>query len=397
MLYLPLPKSSPVKKILFAVIAPLLLLSFAADKNPAVNSLKINQIQIIATHNSYHKLTDPAVLRFLRFMYAIGLLPRDLDPKGIDYTKDSLSVQLGKYGVHGLEMDVWNDPEGGHFYYRHAKAYAWKRTASGIEALKQPGFKMLHIPDFDFISTNWTFKDGLDEIKRWSDANPEHLPVFINVETETDAPGNIAPQIPGLVKAVPFDSLAAENLDREVKSVFGNNLDGVITPDRLRGNHKTLEEAALNGSWPTIAQARGKIIFIIDGDGNSADVYRHGHPSLQDRAMFVYSPAGTPEAAFVICNDAQKQYQEIRELVKKGYIVRTRSDDGTTQARDGDYSDMNKAINSGAQIISTDYYKPDARAGKRGWTNFHVCFANGTFARFDSLSSPGLADPGLIQ
>ncbi len=237
----------------------------------------------------------------------------------------------------------------------------------------------------------------MTEIKQWSDANPDHLPVFINVETETEAPGDIAPYLHGLVKAIPFDSLAAENLDREVKSVFGENLAGVITPDQVKGKYATLEQSALSGGWPSIGEARGKVIFIIDGDGNSADVYRHGHPSLQNRAMFAYSNPGTPEAAFVICNEPDKEYDKIREFVKKGYIVRSRSDDGTHQARDGDYTDMNLAIKSGAQIISTDYYKPDARAGKKGWTNYHVQFPNGTLARFDSLSAPGLPDPGLIQ
>ncbi len=140
-----------MKKLILLGAIAILLFSFAQDKYSAVNNLKINQIQVFATHNSYHKHTDPAVFRFLGFVHSLGLLPGGLDPREIDYTKDSLSVQLGKDNVHGLELDVWNDPEGGHFYYRQGEAYAWKSTASHIEALKQPGFKLIHIPDFDFI------------------------------------------------------------------------------------------------------------------------------------------------------------------------------------------------------------------------------------------------------
>lgn len=378
------------------------LLSFAAlnSKSPPEsnreNELKMNQIQVVASHNSYHLRTAPAVLRFLHFLYDLGALPHDLDPKGIDYNNAPLTDQLEKYGVRGLELDVWNDPQGGRFYHREVKKYAWQCTASKIEALKKPGFKILHIPDIDFNPTNYTLVSALTEIKTWSDAHPNHLPVFINIETETEAPGDIKPFLKDFAKAAPFDSVAANELDREVKSVFGEQLDGVITPEEVRGSYATLEQAALHGNWPTLSNARGKVVFIIDGDGNSSDVYRSGHPSLKGRALFVYSPPGTAEAAFVICNGPVEDYNKIQQLVKKGYIIRTRSDEGTVQARDGDYSQMKAAFSSAAQIVSTDYYRPDARAGKRGWTNYHVQFPDGKMARIDSISGDN-ANPNLIK
>ena len=48
---------------------------------------------------------------------------------------------------------------------------------------------------------------------------------------------------------------------------------------------------------------------------------------------------------------------EIKELVEKGYIVRTRADADTKEARMNDKTDFMAACNSGAQIITTDYYK----------------------------------------
>jgi hypothetical protein len=39
--------------------------------------------------------------------------------------------------------------------------------------------------------------------------------------------------------------------------------------------------------------------------------------------------------------------------------VRTRSDAGTLEARANDYTRLRSAWKSGAQIISTDYYRPD--------------------------------------
>ena len=351
-------------------------------------NLKINQIQIIASHNSYHLRTEPAILRFLTGLFNLHLLSKDLNPKYIDYTNASLTDQLEKYGVRGLELDVWNDPTGGRFYKRKGRALVLKPTASKIEALKQPGFKLLHIPDFDFNSTNPTLVDALKEIKRWSDAHPDHLPVFINIETEVSTPADDVKFLHGFTHAAPFDSLAAENLDKEVKSVFGETLKGVLTPDEVRGNYSTLEDAALKGNWPSLKAASGKVIFIIDGDGNSNQVYKTGHPSLKGRALFVYSDPGTPEAAFVILNEAKDDFAAIQKRVKEGYIVRTRSDDGTKQARSGDSTTMNAALSSWAQIVSTDYYRPDPRAGSKEWSHYCVQLPVGGIARIDSISAP---------
>ena len=42
---------------------------------------------------------------------------------------------------------------------------------------------------------------------------------------------------------------------------------------------------------------------------------------------------------------------------------------------------MNAAIESGAQIISTDYYRPDPRyANSSHWTNYSVSFDEGRIA-----------------
>lgn len=382
-----------MKKLLPLLVIIAATASFTNDTKISADDVKINQVQIIATHNSYHLTTDKAILRFLKSLYKTHLLPRGLNPDEIDYTKDPLSVQLGQYNLRGLELDVWPDPEGGRFYKRKGLAYVWKPTASHIEALKKPGFKIMHIPDFDFNTTNYTFVDALQEIKKWSDANPQHLPLFINVESETSTPGDNKKAPQNLTHSAPFDSLALNALDNEVKSVFGEKLNGVITPDDVRGNYTTLEQAVLAGNWPTIGAARGKIIFIIDQHKNVGELYRTGHPSFKGRAMFVYVKAGTPEAAFIIHNGPVKDQEKIKEDVKKGYIVRTRSDGGTGEARTGDYSDMDAAFASGAQIISTDYYRPDARAGTKGWTDYHVIFPQGSMARIDTISQRSIALP----
>ena len=74
--------------------------------------------------------------------------------------------------------------------------------------------------------------------------------------------------------------------------------------------------------------------------------------------MFVNQEEGNPNAAFRIINDPVKNHQKIKTLVNLGYIVRTRADANTEEARVNNYERFEKAKTSGAQIITTDYYLP---------------------------------------
>lgn len=363
--------------------------------NGPTDSLRINEIQIIASHNSYHLKTDSAVFAFLLRLDSLGAVPPAYAPVGIDYGHLPLAEQMSNYNVRGLELDIYSDPIGGNFYNRTGYMFTGREVASNIPELNEPGFKLIHIPDFDFNSTNISFKGALQDVRNWSMAHPNHLPIFINIETKEDDVADVLSGLPNLTQALPFDDAAADALDGEIKSVFGDELDRVITPDDIRGNFNTLEAAALAGNWPQLAQARGKVIFILEGAGESE--YKSGHPSLQGRACFVYSNPGTPEAAFVILNNPVGDFAEIQQRVGQGYIVRSRSDSGTEEARSGDYTNMNASFNSGAHITSTDYYRPDPRAGDGKWTNFQVKFPNGEVARINPVSAAAKQNLGTIK
>lgn len=362
--------------------------------NGPTDSLRINQIQIIASHNSYHLKTDSAVFVFLERLDSLGALPAQYDPVGIDYWHLPLAEQMGNYNVRGLELDIYNDPQGGHFYNRAGYTFSGRLAESHIPELNEPGFKIIHIPDFDFNTTNYSFKSALQDVRNWSLAHPNHLPIFINIETKEDAVSDVL-SISNLVVPIPFDADAADKLDEEIKSVFGEGLDKVITPDDIRGNYATLEAAALAGNWPKLAEARGKVVFILEGAAENE--YKAGYPSLQGRAAFVYSNPGTPEAAFVILNSPVGSFNQIQQRVGQGYIVRTRADSNTDEARSGDYTNMHAAFNSWAQIVSTDYYRPDPRAGDGTWTDFTVRFSGGELARINGISAAAQTNLGVIK
>ena len=77
--------------------------------------------------------------------------------------------------------------------------------------------------------------------------------------------------------------------------------------------------------------------------------------------MFASVAETHPAAAWFKINDPIADFDRIRRLVAAGFLVRTRADANTRQARSGDTTMRDKALSSGAQFISTDYPVPDPR------------------------------------
>jgi len=303
--------------------------------------LPINRIQVIGSHNSYKKAIDPAL--FSMFM------KRDsVDASKIDYEHIPLTRQLDM-GLLNLEIDCYADEQGGR--YAHPKGLEWAKGQAPFDpegVMKEPGFKILHIPDLDFRSDVLTLKQCLSELKGWSDKHRDHYPVFITLEAKDGASRNRE-----LTEPEPFTPALFDELDKVLEEGLGK--EHLITPDMVRGNYATLESAVLSGNWPSLKAARGRFLFILDDHDRKRDMYIAGHPSLRGRILFVNGDRGMPEAATMIRNDPAMP--EIKDLVEKGYIVRTRADADTKEARMNDKTEFMAACASGAQIITTDYYQ----------------------------------------
>ena len=322
------------------------------------DSLKINQIQTLGSHNSYHKRANKFVLNFLKGLSKI--MPKEFNPKDLDYAHEPLLEQLDSFHLRSFEIDIYADPTGGHYYKRKKNNLLGKPKSSKIEALKEPGFKVFHIPDIDYNSHYITFKSMLLDFKKWSEQHPNHLPIYLLIECKEET---VADKLPKLhfVKSIPFSPEICNDMDTEIKAIFGDSLDKIITPDDVRGNYATLNEAVLAGNFPTVAAARGKFIFVMMG---ATTAYEKDHPSLKDRAMFTFASPNQAEAAFIKHDDAVGNETTIIDEVKKGYIIRARADSPNNQNRSGDYAAQKAAFLSGAQIISSDYYTPDPRYKK---------------------------------
>lgn len=335
------------------------------------DTLRINQIQVIGSHNSFKQSIGPKL-----FDIMLGMDP---NARKLDYAHPSLTDQLN-LGLRNLELDLFHDPDGGH--YANPLGLNLVRLAGEKPLpydpqgkMKKPGFKILHIQDIDFRSNCLTLTDALKEIRRWSDLHPHHLPVIIT--------SNLSDQkipLPGSAVPIPFDRMAYDALDKELLSTLGR--DKMIVPDDVRGDFDTLEEAVGKSNWPTLATARGKILWVLDDMDQKRKAYLADHPSLRGRAMFVNSRPGNPEAAILIRNNPVADEQAISKLVSKGYIVRTRADAATQEARDGSYIRFEAAKRSGAQVISTDFYLADRKINE----NFQIRFEDGGCLRLNPVT-----------
>ncbi len=154
-----------------------------------------------------------------------------------------------------------------------------------------------------------------------------------------------------------FDGPALAGLDAAIRSVFEPS--ALLTPDVVRGDCASLPEALRRRGWPTLDAARGKVIFALDNEDAIRDRYLDGHPALKGRCLFVSVDPDHPAAGWMKVNDPVADFERIQRLVRAGFLVRTRADADTLEARADDTTRRDKALASGAQFVSTDYPEPD--------------------------------------
>jgi hypothetical protein len=334
------------------------------------DSLRLDQVQVLGSHNSYHARPYPEVLEQLRSLNVATAM-------GLDYAHAPLPEQFD-LGVRQIELDVYDDPNGG--------AYADPGLARqlGVDvpddpAMKAPGYKVIHQASIDTHSTCLTFVACLQLLKTWSDAHPGHVAINVLVE----------------MKDPEVNEAMFGRLERDILSVFDRS--SIITPDDVRGDARTLGEAVRASGWPTLGATRGKVYFALDNEG-LRDTYRSGHPSLERRLLFTASKPGEPDAAFAKLNDPTGDAENIKAALAAHMIVRTRADADTVQARANDTTNRTAALNGGAQLVSTDYEQPDPTID----TGYVVTIPGGAPARCNPVTAPrdcrplDVEDPALL-
>jgi hypothetical protein len=276
----------------------------AADNASA--GLYINQIQFVGSHNSYKMAMPDGFVKQL-----LKLNPKVVE--ALEYEHRPIAEQLD-LGMRKLELDV--------FY-----------------VADENQFLVGHVQQIDMNSNCGTLRICLKQVSEWSKNNPSHAPVWIGFNAKDE-------EILGLPDPEAFTPAAFALMDSIIEEVVGDQL---IRP---------IQVAGLN--WPLLSEARGKFIMILDEGGVKRDMYYEG---WQQRPMFTNAPEGHPATGIMILNEPVEQFDEIQRLVAAGYMVRTRADADTQEARDNDARRRDAAFASGAQAISTDYYLPATHFG----------------------------------
>ncbi len=319
------------------------------------HALRFNEVQVLASHNSYKLPLYPQVDAFLQ-----QNLP--LVAAGLEYSHRPLTEQFDRLGIRAIELDVWADPQGGKFLHP-ALPEALGVVVPDNPAMHVPGFKIMHQADVDTQATCVSLKVCLPEVRAWSEAHPGHMPIMIQFE----------------VKDTNADTAELDALDAEVRSLIPHR--EIVTPDDVRGNYKTLGAAVHARGWPTLGEMRGKVLFTLDNEG-LRDEYLAGHASLEGRVLFTPSSPGQDDAAFAKLNDPIGDATRIKAALAANMVIRTRADADTVQARTNDTTMRDAALASGAQWVSTDYEEPNL-----AFSPYTVAIPGGTPARCNPVTA----------
>jgi len=302
------------------------------------DTLRLNQLQVIATHNSYHAMPPAALHELVKKAYP--------DAVNWEYDHAPLDVQLNR-GIRSFELDIHHTDK---------------------------GYEVFHVQDFDAACTCGDFTGCLRVIRDWSRAHPEHVPIITLLELKKEDVKQAS------TKTYPFEGEDLDALDQLLLSVFPRG--DLLTPDDVRGDYATLSQAVRAGNWPPLAQSRGKCMFVSTHRGSTPELYTQGAPSCEGRPMFMQGTGDKPyDAVFVINNPMDPQ---LAACVEEGFIVRTRADADLKEGHANDTGPRDTALARGAHIISTDFPLGEAHPT----TGYAVQLPGGVAARPNPVTAP---------
>lgn len=288
------------------VVASTVLASLAAcADDPAASSsgLRLNELQAIGSHNSYHTLAGAPA-----------------DP-AMNYVHAPLGAQLDA-GARHFELDIHRDPDGKIIVY--------------------------HVKTIDEATTCRDLADCLGQLRAWSDAHPHHHALVVNIEPKDDLARLAADSggDPAAMGELLWDGHIAE-VDALVRVAWPDRL---VTPAEVRGDAATLRAALDASGWPTIEATRGELLVVLNDSGALRAEYRAAHPDL-DGALFVFGEATDDDAGFLKADNPRADPARVAAALAARMIVRTRADGDTVV----DPAETEAALTSGAQLVSTDY------------------------------------------
>lgn len=289
--------------------------SFDLDKAYS-DGVKYNDVSFVATHNSYQTACTSAYKKLYGNLSTVtfGLV----DDEITEFNSDTLTEQFN-LGIRSIELDVETIVDNG-----------------------KVSFVCSHSPVIDMTSNCYNFELALKEIKMWSDANPNHIPVTIIIEPKKVFIPDIGMRY--------FNLQYVNALDNMLRDVLGDTL---ITPSDMMGEHSSLKEMRETDDWMTLSETNGHVIVLLH-DTTVTEKYIAQDESIKSQAMFPmlrYKDRDKSYASFLLVNKPDDAVKYGSELLEKNLIFRTQVDEY------GSHTDEKRAnaFASGAQILSTDY------------------------------------------
>lgn len=278
--------------------------------------VKMNEIAVMGTHNSYQMLATLPKRALMRTLQIISF--GAVENKAI-FEMDTFTDQLEK-GVRNLEIDIVTVDDGDNV-----------------------SFIVTHQPILDNVSSAYNFAKAVEEIAMWSDNNPGHLPVYLLIEPKGD--------VISVNNMKNFSVEYALELDKVLREKLGDKL---LTPALAMREYESFEAMRNADDWPDLKEAAGKVVVLM----HPCDVtqgYIDTDTSIKTQAMFPmlrFSDIDKSYASFILDNDPEGAVENNKITVnEKRLMVRTRADDYP------DFSDerYSFAENCGSHIITTDY------------------------------------------
>eukprot|EP00903_Cladosiphon_okamuranus_P019957 g18340.t2 len=311
------------------------LVGAAAAAESGRSTLYINQLQVIGTHNSYHRRTYvPALSEYW------------------DYDYPSLTAQLDA-GIRHLELDIHYDWKTGRWFVFHLSVLDPMTSCSCLSAC-------------------------LEEIREWSDVHPAHHILFIEIELKLT--GDFL-RLCGQ-KTPDADHAAFRAMQETVVDEF--SAARILTPRQVRGDYETLTEAIrtassfskyssssssssseekdrdgsnssggaereLKGGWPLVDDTRGMVLFVIDYQTANLlcrPAVRKALPA-DETIFFERTPLDDVNDTSLLAFAETRISGAIDQLVRQGVIVRDEGEPRPTYI-----------VDSPAQLMVWDDLRP---------------------------------------
>lgn len=293
------------------------------------DGVKFNEVAFLGTHNSYQLLATGPKRAYDKFLHTVT--SGDKGDK-LGFEMDTLTTQF-ENGIRNIEIDIETVDDG--------------ETVS---------FIVTHDPIMDNVSSCYDFTKALEEVKLWSDNNPNHLPITIIIEPKGD--------VTNINNMKNFSLEYANILGETVKSVLGETL---LTPAQMMRDYASFEEMRMADDWLTLEETSGKVMVLLH-DCDVTDDYIAQDETIKSLPLFPmlrFEDIDKSYTSFILDNDPEDAIENNPTSIDTyNIIVRTRADNYP------DFSDTqyNSANICGSHIITTDYPPRTVRNDQHTYT-----------------------------